>query len=342
MNRIKSTKIPFLALFALLIASCGNKSNKESLAEGASGDIDGYEQSEIHAIEQARPQIMIIPADQTLKSFGAFKKKSIAGRDFVERNYQKYLIKDDRFRRISSFIQDAFVKQNYPLADFEQTLKQLDTQSATDIADGIQTDAKTQLLQTARPDIILELNYYKSSSLTSHDYKRKNVSYTLSAIDAYTTNVVATITESNMKTESTTEVIQSSMEQKLPGLMSDIQKYYSDILKRGREVSVRITVEGGSNQDLSDESINGDVYSDWIIDYVKTHTVKGAYKMGRNTAKELTFTSARIKLLNDDGTQYGVYDWARDLQKSIRKNLGLKVSNKSQGLGEIVLSVKGM
>ena len=154
--------------------------------------------------------------------------------------------------------------------------------------------------------------------------------------------MVATITESNMKTESTTEVIQNSLAQKLPELMSDIQQYYSDILKRGREVSLRITVEGGSNQDLSDESINGDVYSDWIIDYVKTHTVRGAYKMGRNTAKELTFTSARIKLLNDDGTQYGVYDWARDLQKSIRKNLGLKVSNKSQGLGEIVLSVKGM
>ena len=64
--------------------------------------------------------------------------------------------------------------------------------------------------------------------------------------------------------------------------------------------------------------------------------------MGRNTAKELTFTSARIKLLNEDGTQYGVYDWARDLQKSIRKNLGLKVTNKSQGLGEIVLSVRGI
>ena len=342
MNINKSIRISLLSLLALAMSSCGGNSNKESLAEKADGNIEEYENSEVNAIEQARPQIMVIPADQTLKSFGSLKKKTLGGREFIERNYQRYIVKDDRFRRISSFIQDAFVKQNYPLADFEQTLKLLDTQSATDIADGIQTDAKTQLLQTARPDIILELNYYKSSSLTSHDYKRKNVSYTLSAIDAYTTNVVATITESNMKTESTTEVIQNSLAQKLPELMSDIQQYYSDILKRGREVSLRITVEGGSNQDLSDESINGDVYSDWIIDYVKTHTVRGAYKMGRNTAKELTFTSARIKLLNDDGTQYGVYDWARDLQKSIRKNLGLKVSNKSQGLGEIVLSVKGI
>lgn len=329
-------------ILSLALFSCGGNNSKNSLAEGASGDMDAYENADVNAIEQARPQIMVIPADQTLKSFGALKETMIDGKGFVVRDYQGYLTKDDRFRRIASFIQDSFVKQNYPLVDFEQTLKQLDTKAATDMADGLQTDAKTQLLQTAHPDIILEINYYKSSSLTSHDYRSKNVSYTLSAIDAYTTNVVATITSSNIKGESTTETIQQDMAAKLPSLMNDVQNYYSDILKRGREVSIRITVESGSNQDLGDESIDGDAYSDWIIDYVKTHTVKGAYKMGINTAKELSFTSARIKLLDEDGTQYGVYDWARDLQKAIHKNLGLKVSNKSQGLGDIVLSVKGM
>ena len=70
--------------------------------------------------------------------------------------------------------------------------------------------------------------------------------------------------------------------------------------------------------------------------------MKKKKKKKRNTEKELTFTSASIKLLNEEGKQYGVYDWAHDLQKSIRKNLGLKVTNKSQGLGEIVLSVRGI
>lgn len=339
----KFLKLSVLALTSIAFVSCGGSSkNGSSLAEGASGDMEEYESESVNAIEQARPQIMIIPADQTLKSFGALKEKTLSGKNFILRDYQKYLTKDDRFRRISSLVQDAFVKQNYPLADFEQTLKLLDSNEASDMGDDVAKDAKTLLLTTAHPDIILELNYYKSSSLTSHDYKNKNVSYTLSAIDAYTTSVVASITSSNMKGTSTTETIQADMKEQLPGLMQDIQNYYSDILKRGREVSVRITVEKGSNQDLSDETIEGDVYSDWILDYVKTHTVKGAYKMGRNTSKEMSFTGVRINLLNEDGTQYGVYDWARDFQKSIRKNLGLKVTNKSQGLGEIVLSVKGI
>lgn len=339
---MKTVKNYFLFLTVLTIVACGGKENKNSLTEGASGDMEAYENSEVNALEQARPQIMVLPADQTLKSFGSLSQETVGGKSFVVRDYQRYIIKDDRFRRIASFIQDAFVKEGYPLADFEQTLKQLDTKAATDIADDFQTDAKTLLLQTAQPDIILEMNYIKSSSLTSHDLNNKNVSYTLSAIDAYTTNVVATITASNIKGTSTTESIQGDMADKLPSFMSDIQRHFSGILQRGREVTVRIAVESGSNQDLSDETIDGDVYSDWIIDYVKTHTVKGAYKMGMNTSKELTFTSARIKLVNEDGTQYGVYDWARDFQKAIRQNLGLKVSNKSQGLGEIVLSVRGM
>ena len=101
-------------------------------------------------------------------------------------------------------------------------------------------------------------------------------------------------------------------------------------------------MENGCDISLSDESVEGDTYSDYIIDYIKAHTVKGAYNMRRNTDKEMYFVNCRIKLLNEDGTQYGVYDWARDMSKVLRKNLGLKVSNKAQGLGEILITIKGM
>lgn len=304
--------------------------------------MEAYESGDLNAIEQSRPSIMVIPGDMTLKEFGCIKQKTVEGVKFTERDYQSYLLKDDRCRRITSFIQDKFNAQNYPLNDFEQTLKSLDTQHATDIADNLSQDAKTQLLLTARPDIILQMEYKKSASFTSHDYKTKNVSYTLSAIDAYTNKVVATISSSNIKGESTTETITDDLEEKLPSLMKDIQKYYSDILTRGRDITVRINVDADSNQSLDDDCIEGDTYSDEIIDYVKSHTVKGAYKMQTNTSKELSFVNCRIKLLNEDGTQYGVYDWTRELQKHLKKKLGLSTTNRSQGLGEVVLTVKGM
>jgi hypothetical protein len=291
---------------------------------------------------------MVIPGDQTLQNFKCLKTETANGRTYVVRDFKNYLLKDDRAKRIISTIQDEFNAQNYPLSDFEQTLKQLDTQEALDMADGFEKDAKTMLLTVAQPDIILELTYDTSRdkmSMTSHNYGgkgEKNISFTLNALDAYTNKVVATMTASNIKGESTTQAIQESIKEGMPKFQEDITKYFSDILTRGRDITVRIAVEKGASVNLTDESIEGDTYADWIIDYIKTHTVKGAYKLQRNTDKELYFVNCRIKLLNDDGTQYGVYDWTRDLQKNLRKNLGLQCSNKAQGLGEVLISVKGI
>ena len=339
--------LSFAALAVLALTSC-NGNQGGNLAEGASGDLEAYENSEVNAIEQARPTIMVIPGDQTLQNFKCLRTEKANGRDYTIRDYKTYLQKDDRAKRIFSTIQDAFNAQNFPPSDFEQTLKQLDTQEALDMAEGFEKDAKTQLLTVAQPDIILELSYDTSRdkiSLTSHNYGgkgEKNVNFTLNALDAYTNKVVATMTASNIKGESTTEVIQGSIKEQMPKFQDDITKYFSDILTRGRDITVRVAVEKGSNVSLSDESIEGDTYADWIIDYIKTHTVKGAYKLQRNTDNELYFVNCRIKLLNEDGTQYGVYDWTRDLQKNLRKNLGLKCTNKAQGLGEVLISVKGL
>jgi hypothetical protein len=348
MMNMKKIMIP-MATLAMTLISCGSDKKGGNLAEGASGDLEAYENSALNAMEQARPTIMVIPGDQTLQNFKCLTTQKANGRDYILRDYKNYMLKDDRAKRIISVIQDEFNKQNFPLNDFEQTLKQLDTQEALDMADGFEKDAKTMLLTTAQPDIILELSYDtsrdKAMSMTSHNYSQrgeKNVSFTLNALDAYTNKVVATMTASNIKGESTTQTIQASIKENMTKFQHDITKYFSDILTRGRDITVRIAVEKGCNVNLSDESIEGDTYADWIIDYIKAHTVKGAYKMQRNTAKELYFVNCRIKLLNEDGTQYGVYDWTRDLQKNLRKNLGLKCTNKAQGLGEVLISINGI
>ena len=334
---------------SLVLASCGGGSDQNGLTEGASGDMEAYENTDVNAIEQARPQIMVLPSDNTLKNFKALSESKTNGRTYYQRDYAAYLKNDYHARRIFSTIQDAFNEQGYPLNDFEQTLKQLDTQAAIDLVDDLGDDAKTQLLTTAQPDIILELDYYTNSgkgiSLTGHNYSNKgerSVSYTLNAIDAYTNKVVASINATSLKGESTTKLIQEDFQKQLPQFQQDILKYFKDVLKRGRDITLRVAVENGCDINLSDESIEGDTYSDYINDYIKTHTVKGAYKLQRNTDKEMYFVNCRIKLLNEDGTQFGVYDWARELSKKLRKDLGLKVTNKAQGLGEVLITIKGM
>lgn len=347
--RIKN--LLYFLFCGLLLSSCGG-GNKEhwgdNLADQSSGDMVAYESSDVNGVTQALPIIMLLPADQTLQEFEAISTKNINGKDYQIRDYNKYLSADDRFRRIASTVQGSFNDDNYPLQDFEQTLKQFDTRSATDMADDLEQDAKTLLLQTASPDIILELNYFqqgnnKKNKLARTRNSKKIVSYTLSALDAYTNKVVSTFSENNLSgSTSTTEIIQNSLLEHLPKLKKDIVKYFSDLQKRGREVTLRVTVAKGSNQKLSDESIEGDTYADYIMDYVKSHTVKGAYKMQNNTSDELYLVNVRIPMVAEDGTQYGVYDWTRDLTKAMRKDLGVSVSNRSLGLGNIALTIEGM
>lgn len=342
---------PSIAISLAILSACGSSDKGSgSLADRSSGDMAAYENSAVNGVVQALPTIMLLPADQTLQNFNAMSDVDVKGQSFVARDYKKYLSADDRFRRIASTVQSSFNDDNYPMQDLEQTLKQLDTRSATDLADDLQQDAKTLLLQTANPDIILELNYYqlgenKKAGLTRTRKKaggEKIVSYTLSAIDAYTSKVVVSVSESNLNGTSTTEIIQNSLQSQLPKLKDDIVKYFSDLQTRGREVTLRVTVAKGSNQKLSDENIEGDTYADYIIDYVKRHAVKGAYKLQTNTDNELYLVNVRIPMVSEDGTQYGVYDFTRDLNKAMRKDLGVKTSNKSQGLGEIVLTIEGM
>lgn len=326
----------------MLLAACGGGESKKNLADMASGDMEAYESESVNAIEQARPEIMVLPSDQTMQNSSSLKTKTIDGRKYVIRDYQKFLLEDENFKTVVRQIQDRFIQNNYPLNDFEQTMKSIDTQDAKNIADNLAMDSKTHLLQTATPDIILELDLTATTDYTKSNLKDKTIRYTLNGIDAYTNKVIATVASEEMRGESVQAVVDQSLDKNLPKLMNDIQIYFSDVLTRGRDITVRINMDADSNQKLTDESIEGDTYADEIMDYIKTHTVKGAYKLQSNTADQLTFTNVRIKVLNDDGTQFGVYDWARDLQKYLRKNLGLSCENRSQGLGEVVLTVKGI
>ncbi len=344
-KEVKTVKTPIVAEPAPIVAEPAPVVSQpvNNLLDDTSGDIEAYESSDVNAVVQARPSIMVIPGDQILKDCGCISTEKVNGREFVIRDYKKFLLKNNEIKQVITFIQNQFNSSDFPLNDFEQTLKQLETQEAFDMADGLEKDARTMLSNVARPDIILELSYEKGKpSLLGHNYNTsKSTSYSLRAIDAYSNKVVAAINGNDVSGESIKEALQQDIKRNINRFQGDIQKYFNDILTRGRDVVVRIVVESGCDIALSDESIEGDTYTDWIIDYMKANTVKGAHSMVRNTDYELLFTNCRIKLLNDDGTQYGVYDWARDLQKDLRRNLGLKCTNKAQGLGEVQIVVQG-
>lgn len=284
----------------------------------------------VNAIDQALPEIMILPSDRVLNEFNSLKETSYG----IERNYQSYLINSSADRTLSSVIQNEFNQMGYPLNDLEQTLKQLNNRSITDEADMLAKDTKTLLLNIAKPDIIAEFDY--KTSLNQKTFK-KSLNYTLTFIDAYTNKVISTKTSSSDEKNFT-----QSLREQMPAISKELQRYFSDILTKGREISVRITVDSSSNINLQDESIEGQIYANWIDDYMDTNTVKGTYRLNTNTKYELSYTNVRIAILNNDGTQHSAYQWGRNFAETIYKKLGVKVKNLSQGLADVHLVIVGI
>lgn len=317
-----------LAVASLLVLSaCG----------GNNGKVD--------VTEQQKPRLLVMPSDQLLQKFNKLGQEDAQGKTIYTRDYAGYLLTDPDSKFIISTIQSEFINFGYPLNDLEQTLKSINDQEMIDDVDGIKKDAKTILLTSAKPDVILELDYDLSRVANSRNLN-KTLTYTIRAIDAFSNKVVATIQQTGFgedsKDNTPSGLMKAAIEQDAKDFTSQINNYFNDIIKEGRDITVRITIEGDCGIAMSDETITGDTYTDYFIDYMKSHTVQGAYNMSRNTDTELYFTNVRIKTLNDDGTQYSAYDYARDLSKALNKECGVKSKNTTQGLGDATISIKGM
>ena len=325
------TKTLIVALLASVLISCGGNGGNQS--------------NTVNVTQQQKPAMLVIPSDQLLQQFGKLKQQEALGKTLQVRDYNGYLLTDQDSKFIISTIQSAFIQMGYPLNDLEQTLKSINEQEMLDAIDGIQKDAKTILLTTAKPDIILELDYNIVTDRSSRDFK-KSLTYTLRAIDAFSNKVVATIQqtnfEGNSKTATPATLMESALAKDTKGFTQQINNHFNTIIETGRDITLRVTIDNGVNLTMSDECLDGDTYSDFIIDWVKVNTLLGAYNMNRNTETEMYFTNVKIKTLNDNGTQYSAYDFARELSKALNKGCGIKSRNTTQGLGMATISIKGM
>lgn len=328
---MKLTKLLLIAAAAMLLSSCGGNGKQNG------GGVD--------VSQTQKPTMLVIPSDQLLQRFGKLKQQEALGKTIQVRDYSGYLMTDQDSKFIISSIQSKFIEFGYPLNDLEQTLKSINDQEMLDAVDGIQKDAKTILLTSAKPDIILELDYSLQTDRSSRDFK-KTLTYTIRAIDAFSNKVVATIQQTNFsdgqKSSTPASLMQAAIDKDSKTFTNQINNHFNTIIESGRDITLRVTIESGVNLKMSDECLNNDSYTDFIIDWVKVNTMQGAYNMQRNTETEMYFTNVRIKTLNENGTQYSAYDFARELSKALNKGCGVKSKNTTQGLGDATISIKGM
>ncbi len=322
-------KSKFLAILAMAVAlvSCGGG--------GTSTAVD--------VKQTQKPTMLVLPSDQLMQRFGCIRTEVSLGKQLQVRDYNSYLLTDPDAKFIIASIQSAFIEFGYPLNDLEQTLKSINDQEMVDEVSGIKKDSKTILLTNARPDIILELDYDMTTDRSSRDYS-KSLTYTLRAIDAFSNKVVATIQAAGVKNAkgNTASMMGEAIQKNSKDFTKQINNHFDDLIANGRDITMRVMIDANESFTMSDESIYGDTYADFILDYMKVNTMMGTYNLQRNTDTEMYFANVRIKTLNDNGTQYSAYDFARELSKALNKECGVKSKNVTQGLGDAMIIIKGM
>ena len=333
-------RINFLNVVATLIivaslTSCGGNSGNLSdtnAVEDKSGNVN--------VIEQAKTSLMVIPSDQFLQRSGFLKTKQENGRTVYERNYSDFILNNSTNKNAVRAIQNYFISNGYPLNDLEQSLKSLNVQESMDDADNTAKDAKTLLVATCHPDIILEFDFDLKKKSTGRTSCTEVIDYTMAAIDAFSNKSVASFVKTDIDGD-VTAYLEKQLPSDLPDFVGQIKTYFADIVTNGRDITFRVTLDNGATINLTDDYNDmGDTYADWIREWVKTNAKNGTASLNRNTAKEMYYTSVRITNNAEDGTQFNAYDFANKFRKEFIKTFQIKATNNTQGLGDASIIIK--
>ena len=337
-------KNSFLALMiSSILLSCGGNENGNNGLMPTSEEVNSAESS-ANAITQSMPTLMVFPSDAMLDRMGFLKEVDNQGTTSYQRDYQQAFIKNPDIKFAIAAIQEEFAKIGFAMEDMEQQLKQISNNNAMDEVTDVARDSRTELLNTVRPDYIIELDYDLKTDAKSRNLN-KALTYSVKALDVYTNKAVASISKVNVGADKPENDVPSLIKADLPSSMAELKKqisgHYANLLANGIEITLRVAVSKTSDVKIDDDCGDQEL-NERINNWLKDNTVKQAFKMSKNTSTEMYFTNVRIAAKNADGKKYTAYDFAGELNKALKKGCSLKSKNKTQSLGDAMILVEGL
>ncbi len=336
-------------LISFVITSCGSDQNQKKEKSESSGMIPTIEESkqstkEVNAITQSLPTIMVMPSDALLKRIGCLTVLNNQGVAAYNRDYNKAFITNSDLKFAISAIEEEFANIGYPMENLEQQLKMITNENAMDEVESINRDLRAELMNTARPDYIVELDYELKSDTRSRNI-RKSLTYVVKSLDVFTNKTVAAVSKTNLVSESSSNNVSTILKEDFSSSISDLQdgikQHYADQLANGSEITLRISVLQNSGVEL-DNYCGDEEIGEQIVNWLKVNTVHSTYKMLKNTSTEIRFTNVRIFTQDENGNSYTAYDFAKDLKKGLYKSCGLDINNRTQSIGDAYLQIEGV
>ena len=293
--------------------------------------------NQMYAQGPEQPSIMVIPSDNLMYKLKCIDTISYQGRRIINRDFGKAFLIHSELKFLISAIKETFASRGYPLEDLEQTLKGIQNDASYEIVENYETDNKSMILKTARPDIILDLNYDKDNKgMTS------SLALNIEAIDAYTYESIGAATHSGEESagKTITELFKEQVENNLNNLQEQMNLHFEDLKTNGRKIKLRVRMEEGVDIDFRKDICSARLsYSRWIAKWLKKNTENGYGKRQMNTATELLYTQIRIPMYDDEGYPIAASDWSELLLDDLMDACSISAFNNSNGLGEALLVI---
>ena len=332
---MKNLTSPFALILFLFLFSCSSGDN--NMIPSA----NGLTKKESNAITKSLPSVIVIPSDALLKRLGCLSSVDNQGVNSFIRDYANSFVKSSELRFVIAEIEGQFAKKGFPLENLEQTLKQLNNLNAMDEMEGVARDLRSELMNTARPDYIVELDYELKQDPSSRNLD-KSLTYIVKCLDVYTNKSISSVTRANAGSSSDINdipgLVKEDFGEAIDELSGGITSHFGDLLANGIEITLRVATMNTSMVELEDDCGDEEI-GEKIIEWLKVNTVNSTYKMSKNTSTEMFFTNVRIYTEDENGNSYTAYDFAKDIKKALKKGCGLSVSNKTQSLGDAFLQI---
>lgn len=290
--------------------------------------------------EVKKPTLMVLPSDnwctqryftQSFEDMGSMVKVP---------DYQRAFKEDLELPQVLSKVGAVLTGMGYSLKDAEMEIKSLNVKQAEDNAISSKTSgsniAETPLdilKRRLKSDIVIQLWWN-----VTKEPEGKIVSFTLEAFDAYTNKRIATATGNSQPTSDAIPVaLEKAVKSNLKDFDKQLDKWYSDQKKNGREIVLTVRCWDNWESDLETE-FGGEELIDCIQKWMRENSVNGNFSLTDGTENFAQFEQIRIPLSDKNGNAMDARAFATSLRKYLQKspyNISSKVI--IRGLGEAIL-----
>jgi hypothetical protein len=291
-----------------------------------------------------KPSIMIFPDDIWMNSNGFLSEVDNQGVKVMVPDFSKALLNEELGQVITK-IEKMMLDRGYPLENLSQTLKSIQDAEAiksmetSEEGNSVQVSLKDKLLNAARPDLILYVNW-KVNTMGP----KKSVYFSMKAVDAGTNKPAGAADGTGNELIGATlgVMLETAVLSQIDNFNAQLMTFFDEMVAKGREITVEIQVFENSPKKINSEiNEDGDELSDDIQKWMKENTVNGAFTIQAKTSTLMKMTSVRIPLRGEDGTSFTADAFGTKLRKYMRKTYQLPCSSYPVGTGKTVLVIGG-